>query len=917
MISMKVVTSTNEAVKYFTEHDYYSGDDAEQVESSWYGKGAEKLELSGAVDKQEMARLLDGRISESEQLGKRNSQGELTHKKGWDLTFSAPKSVSILALVGKDNRLVDVHNKAVRTTLDYLEKELVSTRKTIQGITTPEKTGNITVAQFQHKTSRALDMQLHTHNVVMNITHDSEKYKSIESRNIYDTSRLLGQIYQNELAKNVREIGYGIEFDPQKGTFEVEGVPKEVIKQMSKRRSDIEQAAEKYGYSSARGMGDAALRTRDKKQHVDESVLQKKWQAELEQSGFDPGSLIEKANGAPGKVRSITEAVKGFFRRSQPIEAVRFAYRNMMYHEASIRKSDLILNTLKWTMGNVTVADINKAVDRLETKGELVKRQVDNADGFTSKEEIKKEQDIIRIMQEGKGRFRAAAANSFIEASLKDQGLTPGQHKAATHILKSTDLVTGVQGYAGTGKTSMLKQVNTIIAAVRSVATDKTVREFGFAPTGAASRELKGSGLESGTLASHLHNLRMNRNPSAYRNNIWFVDEASMVNSSDMKTLLEHANRLNSKVVLLGDVKQLSAIQAGKPFEQLLQHGMDHTVMKDIMRQKDSPGLLGAVKDSIENRIQSSFRKLGGSIHEISDREKRINALVKHYFFMSREQQKSTLVLIPDNDTRNAVQDRIRTQLRQEGRIATDDHTFTTHTSARLTPLQMTKGQFYKPGMVVQFNRDYAAFGVKKGDMLDVVNIKKDRLTLKNAKGREQSVSTQKIRFMNPGNIEVYEKMDRKISVGDVIRIKKTDKDKGLLNGDQGKVVKINGDNVTLRTDKNGEKNINLKEFRTWEHGYASTTYAAQGATSKNVIAMMESYRKNLVNSRSFYVSISRAKENVAVYTDNKQKTMEGIQNRQGQKESALVDAEGFVSIAVNERPEKNLTREKSYSMSR
>ena len=146
MISMNVVTSTNEAVKYFTEHDYYAGDDAEQVKSSWHGKGAEKLELSGAVDKQEMARLLDGKVAESEQLGKRNRQGELNHKKGWDLTFSAPKSVSILALAGKDDRLVQVYNEAARTALDYLEKKLISTRKTVNGVTTLEKTGNITVA---------------------------------------------------------------------------------------------------------------------------------------------------------------------------------------------------------------------------------------------------------------------------------------------------------------------------------------------------------------------------------------------------------------------------------------------------------------------------------------------------------------------------------------------------------------------------------------------------------------------------------------------------------------------------------------------------------------------------------------------------------------------------------------------------
>ena len=841
----------------------------------------------------------------------------MIHKKGWDLTFSAPKSVSILGLSGKDSRLIEAHNNAVRTTLYYLESELVSTRKTIKGLTFRDPTKNITVAQFQHKTSRALDMQLHTHNLVMNITHDGEKWKSIESRNIYDNSRILGQIYQNELAKRVKDMGYGIAFDPKKGTFEIEDVPKDLIKQMSKRREDIEKAADKYGYRSARGMGDAAIRTRGRKQSIDDDVLQKKWQAEIKEFGFDPHSIIQRARGiTPGNVGLIKQAVKGFFRGNTSLEAVRFAYKNMIYHEASIKKNELVLNTLKWTMGNVMVSQVYKALEILVEKGELVKRQVGNVDGFTSKDEIEKEQKIIKIMQEGKGRFKAIASGSFIEASLENQGLTPGHYASAKHILKSKDLVIGVQGYAGTGKTTMLEHVNNVILAAKSVFGDTTVRELGFAPTGVAAKELGGSGITSQTLASHLYPLQNRRNLSSYRNNIWFVDEASMVNSDAMKELLDHAKRLNSKVVLIGDVKQLSAIQSGKPYEQLIQHGMDYTVMKDIMRQKDSPRLLGAVKDSIENRVYGSFSKLKETLYENSNSEERITSLVDHYFSMG-EDRENTLLLIPDNKTRNTVQDLIRERLKKEGKIDSKGHTFTAHISAQLTPHEMTKGQFYNPGMVIQFNRGYASLGVKKRETLEVIKVKGDMLFLKSAKGDEVRLLTRKIPFMNPKNLDVFEKVDRQVSVGNAIGIKRTDKDKGLLNGDKGKVISINQNEVTLSTENGFQKTIDFKEFKTWEHGYASTVYSAQGATTKNVIALIESWRRNLVTSRSFYVSISRAKENVFLYTDNKKKAIEGIQNRQGQKESALVDADGFMNYPAINKFENPLSKEKDMSLSR
>lgn len=241
MISMKALKSASSAGQYYGQaDDYYAGEGSEGASgerqgSQYFGKGAEALGLTDGVNQEQLKALLEGRLPNGEQLGRVREGGEIEHKPGWDLTFSAPKSVSVLALVGGDKSLMDAHKESVKAALAYAEANLIASREQKNGKSQQVETGNMVAALFTHTTSRALDPQLHTHSVIINATaRENGDWRSVESKPLYENSMLLGQIYRSELAMRAKELGYTIEVG-KNGTFELAEVPESVLEVFSKR----------------------------------------------------------------------------------------------------------------------------------------------------------------------------------------------------------------------------------------------------------------------------------------------------------------------------------------------------------------------------------------------------------------------------------------------------------------------------------------------------------------------------------------------------------------------------------------------------------------------------------------------------------------------------------------------------------
>ncbi len=242
MLSIGAIASAAQGASYYEKDGYYAKDDPGHREASaWFGKGAQALGLSGPVDPDTFRAILEGRVPDGSgtELGRPDGDGGIIHRPGRDLTLSAPKSVSIAALVGGDGRIVDVHDRAVRATLAWVEKNAAETRMRDPETGRMVRAGDqkIVVATFRHDTSRNLDPQLHTHSVLANMVQGEDgKWRTMANEALYERQKLIGAIYRNELAAGLTRLGYGIEKTHADGRFELAGVSREAIMAFSNFR---------------------------------------------------------------------------------------------------------------------------------------------------------------------------------------------------------------------------------------------------------------------------------------------------------------------------------------------------------------------------------------------------------------------------------------------------------------------------------------------------------------------------------------------------------------------------------------------------------------------------------------------------------------------------------------------------------
>ncbi len=264
MLSIALIkASPTAAARYYTQGDYYAKDGDEP--SEWLGKGASLLGHEGSVDGEHFKNLLKGELPEGHTAGW--YQAKEDHRPGWDLTFSAPKGVSIMAIVAGDKRLVEAHRQAVKEAIAFAETYAFVRERKADGSYDIRATDNLTVAQFTEFFSRALDPQLHTHSVVMNATWDKERqaWYAFHSEALFRIKMAAGQVYRNELAQHVKALGYRINAARDTGLFDIKGIPQALMDTYSKRREAIVAFAKENGWTAAADYARATLLTRPNK----------------------------------------------------------------------------------------------------------------------------------------------------------------------------------------------------------------------------------------------------------------------------------------------------------------------------------------------------------------------------------------------------------------------------------------------------------------------------------------------------------------------------------------------------------------------------------------------------------------------------------------------------------------------------
>lgn len=901
MLSISPAKSSAQAKNYYERDNYYIKADAGDIQSEWFGVGATRLGLTGEVNGETFVALLEGKLPNGQQLGI-SKHGEYQHRPGYDLTFSAPKSISILAEIGGDKRLIEAHDQAVTLALAEIE-QLATARRSISGTMTYELTKNLIVARFHHGTSRALDPQLHTHAVVLNVTQRQDgKLVSLASQSkhsikregrvgfmeqVYARKMHFGMVYRAALAQAVVKLGYTIRHTHGDGRFEIEGVLPEAIQAFSQRRETIEASLEERGLQGAKASEQAALKTREHKRDVDKISLLVDWKERALALGLSPHVLIEqsKEKQVNLKVKS-PEEIQALAR-----EAVDYARKHLAERQSAFLQDELQKVALSHALGELAPVDVRLAIDGAITQGLLIAEQYQDAKYLTTPEAKALEQHNIELMLRAKGKVSAISDFHRSSPMLWGHGLNKGQFEAASLVVTTEDGVIGIQGYAGTGKTTLLKAVNELADMMGF-----DVR--GMAPSAAAAVELaKGSGIASQTLDSFLIEMQKVADTSTLpqgTNQLWVLDESSLTSSRAKNELLLLRESLGAHLVLLGDIQQQGAVESGKPFEQLQQAGMATAIVNKIVRQKNL-NLMQAVYAIIDGDVPKALNKVSDFIQEIEDKTERLSTIAGDYLALSQDERKETLVVAQTNDDRQTINRLIREGLREEDSLQGVSINTEILVNKGLTLVEQTRAKSYEVGDFIKFNKDIGGF--KKGEYYRVAerHLEDNQLRLELSDRTGKKVTSMPFSPIQQGGgsrgvISVFEKETRSLAKGDVIRWTLNQRSLKRINATTGVVQSINAKQAKILDDNGKMHTIKLHDKRDqhYDYGYVWTVYAAQGKTVNRVLAHDQSTLEFLANQKGFYVIISRARHEARLYIDNQEAYASKLEASLGDKVAAL-----------------------------
>jgi conjugative relaxase-like TrwC/TraI family protein len=860
----------NYHAKEFTakEQNYWSQRGV--IQGEWQGRLASQFGLAGAVSAEDFAKLSQGQHPQTgEQLVRqrvsyeyRDPDGKtvktMEHRAGWDATFSAPKSVSLTALVGGDDNVRMAHRESVRVALEQLEHY---TQARIGGNHAPETTAKFVAAKFEHDTARPVDgyvaPQLHTHAVVFNVTErDNGQARAIQPQSLFASQQFATAVYQSELTYQLRQLGYEITVG-RSGAPEIKGYTQEYLDASSPRSQQIRSYLERTGRTGSEAAEIAAHSTRDRKEiHSPGEVM-----AAHRKLAADFGHQAEAV------VRAARERLEHQEKPVNTIDRVResltFSRDKNFEREAVVDERTLIRDGLRRGMGDITYAQVRGNLDARLASGEfqIVERsQSQPARQFTTAKTIEAEHEIVRRVSEGKNQVEPVLSRmQAVNAADQHPHLNRAQQSVVEDVLSSPDRIQGIQGFAGAGKT-------TTLSVVRSAAELQGYTVEGFAPTSRAARQLGDAGVEAGTLQGFL--ARSPNPATSEQKHFYFVDESSLASTNQMRDFLSRLGP-QDRVLLIGDTRQHQGVEAGRPFEQLQEAGMRTAKLDEIVRQKD-PALKSAVELLAKGQVSAALESLQqqGRVKEIPGTEERIRAIAKSYV----ESPEKTLIVSPDNASRRELNVAVREELKAKGTLAPEDRSFRVLVQRQdMTGAERSWASHYEISDVVRYSRGSNGIGIAAGTYGAVVGIDSaaNLLTVEKLSGEQATYDPRRLI-----GVSVYREIDREFSVGDRIQFTAPDKSLGVANRDLAVIESIAPDGrISARLDSNRQVEFNAMDHRHFDHGYAVTSHSSQGLTAERVLVNADTgVHPDLLNSRFGYVSISRASHEAIIFTNDASK---------------------------------------------
>ncbi|HUO08166.1 MAG TPA: MobF family relaxase [Phycisphaerae bacterium] len=909
MLRIKARSSVEAAKRYYTELqrlDYYTED--QEIIGHWGGKVAERLGLEGRLEKEAFCNLCDNiNPATGKRLTARTDKDRVV---GYDISFGVPKSVSLVNVWRGDNKIEEILDRAARETMADIEKEMrTRVRKGgHQDATRP--TGELISASFLHRTTRPVngypDPHLHWHFFVFNGTWDpvEKRFKAAHFGDIYKQMPDFQTEYFNRLSGYLREMGYGIrntEF-----SFEIEGVPQSLIRKYSRRTEKIETFAREHGITSPEAKDALGEATRESKQKtLLMSALEKRWihgatpeEAEAMErccrpqlvptatkrvSSYPPPEIgwAQKVEVRPLREllgtsklmpRLATEVAGGEeqARKRKPRpgddappdgigkrewDALNWAIEHEFHKNSVVPARRIRSSALRFKIGVTTIENMDAAMRR---HPQLIFAKYGDHEFVTTTMILQEELSLIQWTREGMGTMPPLLE----DAVFTNPQLTPEQQAALKLLAASRDRVTALEGRAGTGKTLVLKELVTALEKDHQ-------RVLVLAPGSQAVNEvLKKRGFKNAhTVASLLYNERLQ---NEYHHGVWVVDEAGQLSNKDMMQLAELAELHGSRIVTSGDTMQHRGVERGDALRMLYGYaGLKPAVLTTIKRQTGSHG--EAVRLMAEGDIPEAFAKLQEeNCIQVLPEELRHRALANDYVRLFRDDQ-VVAVISPTHKEGREVTELIRERMKAQG-LLREEREFSVYKKIETTPAERRDWRTYRRGMIVELT--YNTPGTERHTRMVVHSVfdgppgERGMVYLQKTDGSIHSSFVETY----PQQLQLMREDVLKVAVGDKLRITQNG---SSAWSDFGKEDLFNGTFYTVEGfDEFGNivtssGKVIPKDYGHFTHGFASTSYGAQGMTVDYVLVAEGEDSFTAASREQMYVTVGRSTRGVMIYTDN------------------------------------------------
>lgn len=854
MIRMIQSKTAARAKTYFNDallkSDYYVND--QELNGKFRGSVAKRIGIEGTVVKDVFHSLCENIHpiigTPLTPLKKQN------RTVGYDINFHCPKSVSVLHALSKDGHILQAFHQSVLDTMNDIEQD-AQTRVRKNGKDENRPADGLLYADFIHQTARPVkddlpDPHLHCHCFVFNVTWDDieSKFKAGQFRNIKRDMPYYQALFHKRLADNLMWLGYKIRHT--KAAFEIEGVPEHIIDLFSKRTNEIGQLAKDQQITDAKELDKLGGKTRAKKKKgLTIPELRAYWIEQIKDMGFDLG--------LKNTVLRFAKPIRGMLIKAR--NAVDYALDHQFERASVVPERKLLESAIRFAIGcpRVTVSGIKNTFNRTNN---IIKSHDGDGVSCSTVEIVKEELAIVELVNQTKGRNTPA----YIQPpSLSLEG---EQATAIQHVLTTSDPVSIIMGRAGTGKTSLMQEAvakfseagkSVLVVAPTAEASRGVLRQEGFAGAETVAKLLNDKALQEKLI-----------------NQVLWVDEAGLLGTKDMLALLRLAHARNAQLIFSGDTKQHSSVARGDSLRLLDEvAGVKPVGLSTIRRQKQEQYRSAVEALSIGDAVKG-YQTLAtmGAIEEV-DPEDTTSALVDKYVSLTKR-KKSVLVVSPTHYQCGVVTEAIRKTLKEKKQIGKQDRLVSQLISLNLTEAERTEKKSYQKGLMIRVNRKTES--LKAHSYGEVTQLYKDSIELMYKNGTVHILPYEALK-----DAEVYRKAELPLAKGDKIRATRNgmDKEKRRINNGQELVVKsINKDgSIVAESETTKCQYFISEEFQHIQHAYCLTSHASQGKTVDVVLVSQPTGTFTASDLKQFYVSASRGRYDLKIYTDDKEGLLDHV----------------------------------------